>query len=103
MNTSSMKTLLYLLPCLLLTVTGCTDPQEAREMRLLMEQADSMNRNYVPFTTDTVARRVAGWYDRHGTANERVRAHYLLGCAYRDMGEAPQAALPALSRPRPIV
>jgi tetratricopeptide (TPR) repeat protein len=31
------------------------------------------------------------YYDRHGTANQQMRAHYLLGCAYRDMGEAPAA------------
>ena len=34
---------------------------------------------------------VAGYYDRHGSPNEQMEAHYLLGCAYRDMGEAPQA------------
>ena len=50
-----------------------------------------MNRDYVPFTTDSVMREVAGYYDRHGTSNERAEAHYLLGCAYRDLGEAPQA------------
>ena len=27
----------------------------------------------------------AGYYDRHGTANERMAAHYLLGCVYRDL------------------
>ena len=36
-------------------------------------------------------REVVAYYDRHGTLSERVEAHYLLGCVYRDMGEAPQA------------
>jgi tetratricopeptide (TPR) repeat protein len=31
------------------------------------------------------------YVDRHGNSNEKVRAHYLLGCAYRDAGEAPNA------------
>ena len=34
---------------------------------------------------------VADYYDRHGTPNERMEAHYLLGCVYCDMGEAPRA------------
>ena len=32
-----------------------------------------------------------GYFDRHGTANERLKAHYLLGCVYRDQNEAPHA------------
>ena len=51
--------------------------------------ADAQNKTYVDFTTDSVMKEVAHYYDRHGSANERMRAHYLLGCSYRDMGEAP--------------
>jgi hypothetical protein len=50
-----------------------------------------MNRNYIPMTGDSLLREACRYYDRHGTPNERMRAHYLLGCAYRDMGEAPRA------------
>ena len=60
-------------------------------MHRIIAEADSMNRHYVAFTTDSALLRAAAWYDRHGSNAERVRAHYLLGCAYRDMGEAPQA------------
>jgi len=38
-----------------------------------------------------VMREVAAYYDSHGTANDRLLAHYLLGCTYRDLGEAPRA------------
>ena len=31
------------------------------------------------------------YFDRHGTPNERMRAHYILGRTYADMGEAPAA------------
>ena len=41
--------------------------------------------------TTTLLRDAVDYYDRHGTPNEQMRAHYLLGCAYRDMGEAPAA------------
>lgn len=53
--------------------------------------ADAQNKTYVDFTTDSIMKEVAHYYDRHGSANERMRAHYLLGCSYRDMGEAPMA------------
>ena len=53
--------------------------------------ADAQNKSYVDFTTDSMMKEVVRYYDRHGSANERMRAHYLLGCTYRDMGEAPMA------------
>lgn len=33
-------------------------------------------------------KEVAAYYDSHGNTNEQMEAHYLLGCAYRDMGES---------------
>ena len=71
-------------------VIGCGTGKRSNMERLLAE-ADSMNRNYIPFTTDSVMLDVVDYYDRHGTPNERMRAHYLLGCVYRDLGEAPHA------------
>ena len=43
------------------------------------------------FRSDSLQRVLADYYDLHGTPNERMRAHYLLGRAYSDMGEAPRA------------
>ena len=53
--------------------------------------ADSLNRNYIEILSDSQLLEAVDYYDRFGTSNERMRAHYLLGCAYRDMGEAPKA------------
>ena len=53
--------------------------------------ADAANKCYDTLPSDTILQEVADFYDRHGSANEQVRAHYMLGCAYRDMGEAPMA------------
>ena len=53
--------------------------------------ADASNKCYDTLPSDSIMHLVADFYDAHGTANEQVRAHYLLGCVYRDMGEAPQA------------
>ena len=63
----------------------------ADRMRYELTLAEAMNKAYVPFTTDSVMKRVARYYDRHGSANQQLKAHYLLGCTYRDMGEAPAA------------
>ena len=43
------------------------------------------------FRSDSLQLVLANYYDRHGTPNERMTAHYLLGRAYSDMGEAPDA------------
>ena len=75
---------------ILLLLAACSGGQrEHIEAELL--RARKMNKEYVSFTTDSVMLAVASWYDRHGTPNERMEAHYLLGCTYRDMGEGPRA------------
>ena len=74
----------------LLLLTACDAGRHERMQQELL-RARKMNKEYVDFTTDSVMKEVADWYDRHGTPNERMEAHYLLGCTYRDMGEAPRA------------
>lgn len=61
------------------------------QMRYQLVYAKGMNKGFVNFTTDSVMKQVADYYDDHGTSNEQMLAHYLLGCAYRDMGEYPAA------------
>lgn len=76
----------------LLTLACCTT-ETGRQMDALLDRADSMNRAYIPMTDgiDSSLLEASRYYDRHGTSNEQIRAYYLLGCAYRDMGEAPAA------------
>ena len=62
-------------------------------MEQVIREAKEQNKNYIPFTTDSLLREAVDYYDRHGTANERLRARYLLGCAYRDLHEAPLAII----------
>lgn len=69
------------------------DASRANRYRYQLLQAKAMNKTYRPITTDSVMRKVADYYDDHGSANDRMEAHYLLGCAYRDMGDLPQALL----------
>ena len=64
---------------------------EADRMYYYLLLADACNKCYDTLPSDSVMHLVADFYDAHGTPNEQVRAHYLLGCVYRDLGEAPQA------------
>ena len=87
-----MKNLVFVF-ALLLALVYCTTEADRDRMRALLDRADNMNRAYIPMTDgiDSLLLEATRYYDRHGTANQQVRAHYLLGCAYRDMGEAPAA------------
>jgi hypothetical protein len=60
-------------------------------MRYDLLEAKAQNKAFVDFTSDSIAKEFNRYYDPHGTANERMTAHYLLGCVYRDLGEAPHA------------
>ena len=78
---------------LLLTLVCCTTEADRNRMSALLDRADSMNSAYLPLTDgmDSLLLEATRFYDRHGDADQQMRAHYLLGCAYRDMGEAPAA------------
>jgi len=58
---------------------------------LLELHAKAQNKAYVPFTSDTMMNATVDYYDRNGTANEQMETHYLLGCVYRDLSDAPKA------------
>ncbi len=60
-------------------------------VRLELLRAKAMNRADSLFTTDSLMFRVAEYYRRHGSQNDRMLSLYLLGCTYRDMGAAPRA------------
>lgn len=65
------------------------DAPKPIRMRAELLKAKAQNKAYVDFTTDSVMLEVADYYDHHGSANDRMLAHYLLGCTYRDLKEAP--------------
>ena len=88
MTTSRLSTCSCLM--LLMLLSACYGPRR-QQMLALLDEADSLNRAYAQLPSDSLLRDAADFFDRHGSPNEQLRAHYLLGCAYRDMGEAPQA------------
>ena len=82
-----MRKLLYIVIAIIL-LAACVGSGKEREV---LDEADSLNRAYIPITSDSLLKEATAYFDSHGTPNERLRAHYLLGCAYRDMGESPRA------------
>lgn len=67
------------------------DFSESTRMHWLMLQLSAQNKCYIDFHSDSLHQIVVDYFDHHGTSNERMTAHYLLGRAYSDMGEAPMA------------
>ena len=68
-------------------------PQQSRRTRMhhLMLVAEAANKLDFQMPSDTLFLEAVDYYDHHGTPNQQLKAHYLLGCIYRDMKEAPQA------------
>ncbi len=102
--------------CLAVAVGIWMEVRTGRQMRAAVEQALEQNRNYVPFTSDTiylgvdssdaVTLRDAVAYYRHPlrrflsrhssffTLNSSlIKSLYALGCVYRDLHEAPIAII----------
>ena len=64
---------------------------QSQKMRYELLRHKAMNKACITFTSDSVMKEVVDYYDRHGSANERMLANYVLGCVYRDLHEAPMA------------
>ena len=95
--------------CLAVAAGIWMEVRTGRRMRAAVEQALEQNRNYEPFTSDTiylgvdssdaVTLRDAVAYYRHPlrrlwtSSNDLLRAGYALGCVYRDLHEAPIAII----------
>lgn len=62
-----------------------------QQMRRLLLLTNAQNKCDTVFRSDSIQRLLVDYYDRHGTANDRMLAHYLLGRAYYDMGEMPMS------------
>ena len=75
---------------LLLVLMGCTTAGERALMRAGLDSINIRNHNDQPFTVQDVDPYVR-FFDDHGTPNDQLLAHYLLGRAYHEHGEAPMA------------
>ena len=80
-----------------LLILGACAGDEHQKMLAHLEELERQNLADSVMTNDSLAERLAEYFDHHGTPNERMRAHYILGRTYADLGEAP-AALEAYLR-----
>ena len=76
--------IVYLLPLLLCACQG-------DRMRCELQRVDSLNSSDALLDTITTMPEVVDYFDLWGTDNERMTAHYLLGCVFRDQNNAPMA------------
>lgn len=81
---------LFHIALVLLLFCACGS-REAQQMRRLLMLVDAQNKCDTVFRSDSIQRLLVDYYDRHGSANDRMLAHYLLGRARYDMGEVPAA------------
>ena len=68
---------------------GCSGSGD--RMRQQLQELQLRNQSDSLLTDDSLATALCTWFDSHGTPNERMLAHYLMGRTWADKGEAPQA------------
>ncbi len=81
------RCLSYLLILLLPLLSAC----HSRQMREELSSLQQRNQSDFPMTDDSLAAALCSYFDRHGTSNERLMAHYLLARTYADLGQASHA------------
>ena len=85
MRKSYLYILCFVVACQLI---GCGGGEEQRRQ---LAELEEQNHSGQPMLNDTLAETLVAYFDRHGNANERMRAKYILGRTYADMGELPRA------------
>ena len=60
-------------------------------MQVLLHRTETQNKLFTRFPSDSIQTKLVDYFDRHGTRNERMLAHYLLGCVFSDLGNSPEA------------
>lgn len=58
---------------------------EDERMRMELIKAKSQVLSGIPFTTDSVVRRVAAYYHQYGTPGEKFASRYIVACAAHDL------------------
>jgi hypothetical protein len=62
-----------------------------QKMKYELLLTNAQNKTDAVFTSDSAAKRLVDYYDKHGTANEKMMANYLLGYIYLNMKKLPMA------------
>lgn len=75
--------------CALWLMASCVG--NGAQMRQQLEALEQQNRSGEQMLNDSLAESLVDYFDRHGNANERMRAKYILGRTYYCLGELPRA------------
>ena len=88
-NINMRKSFLYIL-CFVAVcqLIGCGGGEEQRRQ---LAELEEQNHSGQPMLNDSLAESLVAYFDRHGNANERMRAKYILGRTYYCLGELPRA------------
>ena len=61
------------------------------QMRQQLKALEQQNNNGGKLLDDSLAESLVTYFNRHGDANEQMRAKYILGCTYHALNELPRA------------
>jgi len=88
-----MQRISYTVLLILITLASCSGGGQYSEMRQRLDALNALNRADSVLTVKErdEAQALADYFDSHGTPNDQMLAHYLLGRCYADMREAPMA------------
>ncbi len=88
-----MQRISYTVLLILITLASCSGGGQYSEMRQRLDALNALNRadSVLTATERDEAQALADYFDSHGTPNDQMLAHYLLGRCYADMREAPMA------------
>ena len=88
-----MQRISYTVLLILITLASCSGGGQYSEMRQRLDALNELNRADSVLTVKErdEAQTLADYFDSHGTPNDQMLAHYLLGRCYADMREAPMA------------
>lgn len=67
------------------------DAEESVRMRLTLLHVKAKDKADIPITDDTLMMRVVDYYEKSGTANQKLEAYYYLAGTYRDLHDSPRA------------
>ena len=73
---------------LTMLLAACSDGER---MRSDLQSLAQRNQTDSLLTDSALALRLVDYFDRHGTQNERLEAHYLLARTWDDLGQSPRA------------
>lgn len=77
--------------CALGLMLGCSG--NGAQMRQQLKALEQQNVNGEKLLDDSLAESLVDYFDRHGDANEQMRAKYILGCTYSALNELPRALI----------